>query len=468
MFTFRTSPPSTYLPPSREEMREVADKVGLKSFSRDLVADLCNLAAGGSINPPSAYRSNVRRKVEESLPAPDRDGDWKIPEKVRTLFGDREYTKDRAEAISASTEEKMRYHQNVCDFLQSVDLNRFPGGSPLEQAMSLLKLLAEQSGGQGGGEGGEPLPIFSENDRPEGVAEKMHDLMDTVDSLSEEEQEMLDPDGENREEDSSEEDGQRTGSQGLNRLKVAEDLVEGSNKREMLEISRTLDQFTKLQVRRQKLVEPDPHGDEVRQRPMRHLGELSRVPKNEWAAYREAPTYWLYKAATNQLPVRERITRMERRQAIFILVDGSGSMGGRKHWKATGVVMNRLKAVLAGDAEVWVSVFDTEMSEPEHAGTPEEAREAIKKFAAGNFRGGGTDIGAAVKAAHKMIEDMIRDGAALYRPEVVVLTDEDTSVKGLRRDEIPGTKVHGFAMDVSNKPLVEFAKSTGGVGIDKF
>ena len=462
-YTFRTSPPPTSnIPPSAEEMREAAKKVGLRSFSRDLVADLCNLAAGGWINPPSVYRDLVRNRVEESLPAPDSDGEWKLPKGG--------YTRNRQSAIASRVEQAMRYHQNVCDFLQAVDLSRFPGSSPLEQAMSLLKLLSKQQGGQGGGEGGEPLPIFVEADRPEDVAESLHDLLDTIDSLSGEELDMLDPEGNlHSVEDSPEGDGQRTGHRELDRLKVAEDLVEGSDKRVMLDISRKLDQFAKLQVRKQRLVEPDPHGEEVRQRPIRHLGELPRVTKHSWAAYREAPTWFLYKAVTGQFPVRERVTRMEKKQAIFILVDGSGSMCGRKHWKATGVVMNRLKAVLSGDAEVWISVFDTTLSKCiVRAATPEEARQAIKKFAAGNFTGGGTDIAAAVRAAHKMIEEMIRSGAALYRPEIVVLTDEDTSIKGLHREEIPGTKVHGFAMEVRNPSLVEFAKSTGGVGIDRF
>ena len=44
-FTFRTNPPATYIPPNAEEMREVAARVGLGGFSRDLVADLCNVAA---------------------------------------------------------------------------------------------------------------------------------------------------------------------------------------------------------------------------------------------------------------------------------------------------------------------------------------------------------------------------------------------------------------------------------------
>lgn len=468
-FTFRTSPPATYIPPSGEEMREAANKVGLRSFSRDLVADFCNLAAGGRINPPSGYRSEVMRRVEENLPVPDSDGDWQIPKKVRALFGDKDYTKNRAEAISARTEETMRYHQNVCDFLSQVDLAKFPGGSPLEQAMSLLRLLSKQSGGQGGGEGGEPLPIFVDSERPEGVAEALHDTIDVVDSLSKEEQDMLDPKGENHDiKKSPESDGQRSGHQELNRLKVAEDLVPGSDKRVMLDISRTLDQFTKLQARKQVRLEQDPTGEEVRQRPIRHLGELQRVAKTAWATRQENPSYFLYQAVTGQVPVRERVTRIERKQAIFILLDGSGSMRGQKHWKATGVVMNRLKAVLSGDAEVWLSVFDTQMSRAHHAGNPEEARKLVKEFANRNFSGGGTDIAVAVKAAHAFIAKQIEDGAMLYRPEIVVLTDEDSSVSGLSKSDIPGTRVHGFAMEVANPGLVNFAKSTGGVGLDRF
>lgn len=131
-------------------------------------------------------------------------------------------------------------------------------------------------------------------------------------------------------------------------------------------------------------------------------------------------------------------------------------------------VLNRLKAVLDGDAEVFVSVFDTNLSTVHRASTPEEARELIKKFADGNFSGGGTDIAAAVRAAHKYIEDAIKAGDALYRPEIVVLTDEDTSIAALKPSEIPGTRVHGFAMEVSNPVLVKLARSTGGVGIDNF
>jgi uncharacterized protein with von Willebrand factor type A (vWA) domain len=130
--------------------------------------------------------------------------------------------------------------------------------------------------------------------------------------------------------------------------------------------------------------------------------------------------------------------------------------------------MNRLKAVISGDAEVWIFVFDTEVKEVGHAATPDEARALIKQFTAKNFRGGGTNIAKAVKEGHRTIEDKIKEGALLCRPEIVVLTDEDSSASGVSAGDIPGTKVHGFAMETKNHALVVLAKSTGGVGLDNF
>ena len=452
--SFRTSPPANYLPPNKEEMREEANKVGLQGFSESLVADLCNLAAGGKINPPSSYIKKIQEGVSKNLPSPN-NGSWKLPNGKNT--------KNRMEAVNESLKYKMKYHQNVCDFLQASDIEKFPGNSPLEQAMAMLKLLSKMEGGAGG-ENGNMLPIFQENKFPEGVANELHEVMELTEDLTQEELDLMDDDQNSYYEDSKDEEGMEV----LNSLKVAEDLVNGSNKRVMLEISRKLDKFTKLQVRRQKVVKPDPAGEEIRNRPIKHLGELNKVSKSAWATRQGHSAYFMYQAVTGQLPVRERVTRQEKKQAILILVDGSGSMSGEKHYKATGVVMNRLKAVISGDAEVWISVFDTNMSKPSHASNEEEARDLIKSFKNNNFSGGSTNIAAAVKTAHNFIEEKIVSGEALWKPEIVVLTDEDPSISNLKKSQIKGTTVHGFAMSVKNTSLVAFAKSTGGVGIDQF
>ena len=450
--TLRTSTPSTYLLPTSEEMRAAADAVGLRSFSRDLVADLINLAAGGEINPPSSYRAQVLGEVEEKLPAPDSDGEWKL--------SSGRWTKDRQEAVNDRLNRAMAYHQAVSDFLETVDLSRFPGQTPLQQAMSMLKLLSQEEGGSGGGENGEQLPIFVDNDNPEKTAKQLSDIMDEVDSLSQDEQELLDPDGNWR--DGHQENGS---NESLNRLKVAEDLLAG--KQEILDISRNLDKLSKMQVHRQKKVEADPDGAEIQTRPLKGLSELARVSKTAWATRQQSGTYFLYQAISGQLQVRERVTCQDRKQVIFILVDGSGSMGsGHRHYTASGVVMNRIKAVINGDAEVYLAVFDDRMYDPSHAATPEEAKALMKKFMGKNFSGGSTNIAAAIKAAYDFIQEEMKTRDDIYRPEIVVLTDDDSSVSKLKKSDIPGTKVHGFAMETKNQSLVEFCKSTGGVGIE--
>ena len=453
--TLRTTTPATYLLPTKEEMRAAADEVGLRSFSRDLVSDLINLAAGGQINPPSLYRETVLAQVEDKLPAPDSDGEWKL-----SSGG---YTKSRVKAVNDRLNKAMRYHQAVSDFLVSIDLSRFPGQTPLQQAMSMLKLLSQQEGGSGGGENGETLPIFVDNDNPEAVAKQLSDVMDEVDSLSETERELLDPDNSWKQDSSG---GTEKGSdEGLNRLKVAEDLQAG--KREILDISRNLDSISKMQVHRQRKVEPDPNGAEVQSRPLKGLSELARVNKSAWATRQQNPTYFLYQAISGQLQVRERVTRADRKQVIFILADGSGSMrSGHRHYKASGVVMNRIKAVIAGDAEVYLAVFDDKMCDPSHAATPEEAKVLMKQFMDKNFSGGGTNIAAAIKAAFDFISEEMKARDDIYRPEIVVLTDDDSSISSLKKSDVPGAKVHGFAMETRNQSLVDFCKSTGGVGID--
>lgn len=420
MKTVRTKPHSTYITPNIEEMKEVANKVNLKDFSQEMAEDLCNLASGGKICLPSEYAQKVKQSLKDS------------------------------KNFEYDFSKKMKGHQRVCDFLQNIDLDKMEGQTPLEKSMFCLKLLSSQKGSSGSGDS-DTLSIFSDNyETPESVAKTLSDVLDTIENLSETEKMMINP--ENRE---------------LSKLEVAEDLKEGSQKETMLRISRLLDNFTKLQVSKNTQIVTDPQGETTRQRPMQSMSELAMLGGSDWAMYKANKSYFMYQAATGQMNVREKITKLERKQAIFILVDGSGSMSGTRHHKATGVVMNRLKAVLKGDAVVFISVFDTQMNEPDLAGTPEQAQNLIKKFAKGNYSGGGTDIAVAVKSAHQFIQNEIKKGELLYRPEIIVLTDDDESANGVNASQIVGSKVHGFAIESQNENLKRLAESTGGLFFDR-
>lgn len=440
MLTFRTSPPPDYISPTREEMTVAAKKVGLSAFAPSLVADLAHMAAGGFINPPSSYRGEVENWVQSG---------------AETL---------KKGTFTEKVDWAMKYHQNIVDFVLAMngDTARTPGNTPLEKAMWILKLLSKNKSTQTVdlGTGAESIPFFTDG-KPEKSASELKEVIEVVNSLTEDEQDMLDPE---KSDETSE--GTLVGQSPLRSLKIAEDML--GDKRVMLEVSRHLDQLTQLQVHRRKEPKPDPDGEERRTRSILNLAEMGKLGQTEWALRKVAPAYFMYRVVTGEAQIKERITIQDKKQAIVIYLDGSGSMSGRKHFKASGIVMNRLKAVISGDAEVWIFVFDTEAKEVGHAATPEEARELIKKFTAKNFRGGGTNIAKAVKEGHKFIEDKIKAGDLLCRPEIVVLTDEDSSTSGVSASDIPGTKVHGFAMEVRNPTLVAFSKSTGGVGLDNF
>lgn len=447
--TFRTAPPAHYISPSKEEMREVAQKIGLSKFSPDLAADIANLCAGGRVLPPSAYKDQVKKTVEEKLPAPDSSGNWRL--------SNGSYTKSRSEKLLDAVESAVRYHQNVCDFLQTVEVENLPGSSPLEQAMNCLKLLSKMSGGSGEGSG-ESLPIFAE--KAEEAGQKVNQILDQVESLTQDEKDLLDPDA-----DAQPDAGKGSTEDAQQKMSLAEDMLSG--KEIMLSISRNLDKLTRMQVRKSKKQEADPAGDEIRKRPIRHTGELNKIEKSYWAIRQQSKSYFDYLAVTGGIPVRERVTTIEKKQLLYIIIDCSGSMGqGKRIFKAGGILMNRLKAVIAGEAELYVRLFDTSLKTEYHAGTPAEAKELIKHFTEKNYSGGSTDISGCARSAQKRIEEIIANGAT-YRPELVVITDGDDSIDLKATKDFPGTKMHAFVVDTANNALCEVAKATGGVGVNQ-
>jgi hypothetical protein len=244
-------------------------------------------------------------------------------------------------------------------------------------------------------------------------------------------------------------------------LQVAQDLMEGTDKRYILEASRILDTSKELYVCKDERMVPDLNGTEIRRRPIKDLSEFHKIAPHDLALRSRNRTLFNYMAITGKLMVTERLKRIRRKQLIFMLTDGSESMKGRKHLKSTGYVMNRLKSVLTGDAEIWLSVFDTRMTDVLHASNEEEAIEMMKKYREGDFTGGGTNIGASVLAAHLYILKLLEAGN-MYRPEIWVLTDNDSSIRTISPEDVKGTRVHGLAFESDNDALETFCKATGG------
>ena len=451
----RTRCPDNYLSPNAKEISEMANRIEIAHYSQALVRDMAHIAAGGELLPEHHWQPALEQAVKDGLGSPNSDGLWDGTGDYRQA--PTEYnTTDRDDAIAMRMKLALQYHRNICDFLLNLDFEKVPGRSPLEQAMNVLKLLSQHEGGKSPSDDA-PLPIFtkSDTDGNHQTADTLNELLKDIESLDSNEQELLQSD------DAAPSTSAGVGTnRDLTKMKLASDMSEG--KKIWLKVSRNLDASSKMQVRKSVKFLPDPEGDEVRTRPIEHLGELSKVRVAEYALPK---VYRMYRLAAKVASMRERGYREEKQQLLYMLIDSSSSMEGERTYYAGGVLMNRLKAVISGDAQVYVRLFDEELHDEHYATTPAEAKTLMNQFHAHNFSGGGTEITQSLKGAQKRIEEILKTGESLTRPELVIVTDGEDDVSDLRRENFGLTKVHAFVIDNTDMDLINFARSTGGVGV---
>ena len=447
----RTQCPLSYLSPNPHEMRQMAARLEIKHFSKELVSDLAHVAAGGEVLTegewiPAAQQSAIEAFTRET---PDSDGHYQMKGKGA------QYISDRETAENGRIQEAIAYHRNVCDFLRNVDFSKVPGTSPLEQALNLLKLLYPSHGDHNAPTSDRhPLPVFCESETAGNhTAETLNEILDTVDSLDTTEKQLIETDVPSKASGLGE-------GRDLQRMQLASDMAEG--KHIWLKVSRNLDFSAKMNVQKSVKFVPDREGDEVRVRPIANFGEFPKIQASEYAL---PNTYRMYRAAAKVSPIRERVRREAKQQLLYMIIDTSASMHADKIHKAGGVLMNRLKAVVSGDAQVYARFFDTQLYDESFASTPAEAKHLIAAFNANNFSGGGTDIPGCARKAHQRIEEILAANEILTRPELVIVTDGEDDLDALDSRDFSPTTVHAFVIDNDKDELIEFARSTGGIGV---
>lgn len=461
--TFRTIPSNQNPPPTVEEFKIEAQKIDLKKYSVELATDLCNLAGGGKTTSPSQFRDIVQKQIIKKLEPKDGDGEWKLHNHPR-----KGYTKELSEVIDDRLPNAMSYHQNVIDFIKTIDLEKFPGQTPIEKAMGVLKLMSQNSECGGTEAGGIQLPIFSDANSSQNLAKDINETIEMMDGLSQEEIDLMDP------EDNFfyDKEGARVNEdRKLSKREIAYEMQGGL--KEVLQVSRKLDKLSPMKLASSRKMEADPAGSRIRNRRMRDLSELSKINVASWMDMKVSKSYFWYKAVENNYKGQEKAEVIEKKQVVFILVDGSGSMSeGNKHLRSSGIVMNRLKGVLKGDAVVFLTLYSQSISTVYKVETPEDARQMMAKYVYENFDGGGTDTANCLRQAYNYIKNELENPSSsnytFYKPEIILITDEDNSIKNIKTEEMPGVKVHGFSMSVKNQAMVDFARSTGGVGFDNF
>lgn len=459
----RTSPSKDYLPPHDLEIKSMAQRVGLKSYSPDLVRDIANIASGGDILTSSEYRDEVFDAVSDWMRNDEsRDGYWEYP-----VYGS--YTRGTDnfhEAVEKTQEYVLKQQEQICEFLRGVDVPSLPGYSPLEKAIGLLKTLYTKDDGERYAQSiensdvlGEPLPIFTDN-RGDKQADKLNKFNEFVQTLDPAERELLE-----LEEDDNKQGGSGHGDEdSLADIKLAEDMAKGRH--HWMKVSRNLNSLTKFRISKDGKPTPDVMGDDSRRRRISSIDEIHKTVAIEFALPR---MYKLYRLATQQTQVRERVSREDKKQLIYMIIDCSVSMKGENAHKSGGVLLNRLKAVVKEEAELYFRFFDTSLFPEYSAVDTKSAKQCVKTFRDKAFSGGGTNIVRCLRQTIERVVELLDNKTLLEKPEIVIVTDGEDNCKDLSAEEFKAHKLrfHTFMVGKTNKHLAQVARDTGGVGVDR-
>ena len=203
------------------------------------------------------------------------------------------------------------------------------------------------------------------------------------------------------------------------------------------------------------------NSDTYRVKPMTSYSQLDRV-----AIYQKVLPTYRHKFLTKALQVNVPVDTSEKKQKIIILLDYSGSMrSDKKQDWANAILADRLRYVMAGEAEVFFSYFVDSISglKFHHLKNAKDVEKFWKTFS--NFpSGGNTDIGRIVQ----YIADEVKAGKKLHnlkdlnlsheKPEILIINDGQDSVNS---QKFP-YKVNAISLMQFSDQLKNLCIKTGG------
>ena len=363
----------------------------------------------------------------------------------------------RAAARSGEWDEKrlereLELQQNAWSYLNEIHPDQ-KGRSPLHQAMMLLASLQgkDQQSGQGDGEG--ELPVFGGRSDAKAEAKAGMDTIDSVEEMTPEEKELLEP---------SDSSGEGHGEL-KSKVELAKDLGSDGLRREIAKLSRSLDRLSALKTANRRTKKVDPNGRQIHVRSMESLSDLPHMTAAERALFATNKTLFWNRVATRAVQIREKVNITEEQQLLYLLLDCSGSMGHDGFAAAGGALMNRLTAVVRGEAVLYWRLFDGSPHKEHVARDATEAAASFKTLTQRSFSGGGTSIETAMITARDRCLELGREsGGKLGRPQILIVTDGGDSVD-------PDMQMEGITVNVllcngaGNGNLEQIAKQSGGV-----
>lgn len=423
-----TQTPRWLLEPRQSAISRAARREGLPNLDQDdidFVHDLLSKEVGEQVAPfdSNAWREWANSKATQTL-------------KDRNCRPGSYYYDEDQKALSDSY---LHLKQSEHQVIGQSRLTDIPGKNALQKAVRILKLVKLMKQAQSMPYINMPGMILTASTT---IAENSEMLLQLLTLLT-----------------AGDEASDETAQLGM------EIAVQKIDMAEMLRIARQLDEISDLAAPKAKPTS-DPNGEDVQLRDILEIGELPRTGHQALALPHRLRTY---RAVAGGLAVREPITRKDKKQLLYILLDSSGSMNdesGKRIGRAVGVVLNRLQAVAKGEAELYLRFFDTELGAKEyHANSAESARKLMRIITNSSaYSGGGTNFVGPLTTAYRRINQLVASGT-LRDPEVMMITDGEAYSP--TKEQLAGLKLHVVQVgdEVVHK-LAKLARATGGVNID--
>lgn len=454
--TVRTEPSPYYIPPKLTDIKKVflANRLGYPPDNIDVVADVVNLLSGGK-------PKDVACIMEESA-------EWVADNTYRVSYDEDEcrYEFERLRANSKKDmqdlmhKHRQNYHFNILSLLQKLDeeigFARLPGNSPLQQAISLLRMIATKLQGpeyKNKGLSGMPGGISEAGFKTEKIVENIKEAIEAAEELTKEELELLYGGGKNP--GDIEDDIEYTAVQStidmLGQIGV------------MDKVARNLNEISKMTVGRSYETKIDPAGRLIVPRPIQDFNSIAKLATNEWVYPK---FYRNFRIISQKARIYERATTHAKKQLLYMLIDRSGSMrGGLKRFMAGGCVLRGLMGVMKDDAELYLRFFDSQCTPEIRVKTKDEAIGVMQSVIKEEYSGGSTRIATSARTCLKRIRTLVEE-EHLSKPELLLVSDgEDGDDKQLILDDFPGIKFHAILLDASNDRIAKLARQTGGVGL---
>jgi hypothetical protein len=341
------------------------------------------------------------------------------------MIGDKDYLKEEyanPESLSEDNKQLLAQKKEVYD---SIYENWIPGFTPLEQAIAIYKKLVQQA---------------SKHDGDPSEEQVDYDKNLTLDF---DRKIYNDP-----------------------TINEQLELNQTSKNRKMTildKVSIIGDLGTQFKVEKEVAERIVSNSDLVAKKMMRDYSQMAQID-----LYQKLFPNFQAKLLTKDLVVTVPVERKEQKQKIIIILDFSGSMRTefKQDW-VNAIMIDRLKYVLKGEAEVFFSYFveDPNQMHFQHI----HDRESVYRFW-GSFSnhpdGGMTEVGHMVERISSEISQRklmnLDIDLSEEKPEILVINDGQDDID---TDAFP-YKVNAICLDETNPELRELCIATGGKQVD--